>query len=65
MHTLFVSKLSDMVLCVVIVLTKEGADEYLEGINIEAMSVRKILKECTKILQRCRDISVGSVACPL
>ena len=44
------SKLYDAVMCMVIVLANESADERLEGIRTEFMTVRIMLEECVKVL---------------
>ena len=55
----------DVVLCIVIILMKEGTNEYCEGGTAEGVAVRRMIEEYTQMCQYIRDVGVGRVACLL
>ena len=55
----------DVVLCVFILLMKEGTEERLKVITVEVVTVWDMMKECTKMFQRGGDVDVRFVACLL
>ena len=58
-------KLCDFVLCIVIVLMKEGTEERLKEITIDVVLVRSMLEEYTHMFQHSGGVLIGFVACSL
>ena len=55
----------DVVLCVFILLMKEGTEERLKVITVEVVTVWDMMKECTEMFQLGGDVDVRFFACLL
>ena len=55
-------ELCGVLLYIIIVLMKEGSEEYWERVTSDGLLVICMLKECSQMYQRCSDVGVGCVA---
>ena len=53
------------VLCMDIIIMKNGTKEHWEYITAEAIGVKNMMEEYTHILQHGWDVGIGFVACLL